>query len=276
MNRIDTRPRRRLAPPRGMETTSRRGDLVSNRTCTVEKCGSPHLARGFCGQHYHQWQRSAEAARPRCSVEVCEKAATRRGWCDTHYSRWQKHGDPETVIVKVRSLCSFVDCGRLVMAHGLCDAHNDQRATGKTLAPIRAWRLRAERDEQGRKLCRRCLEWLPESDFGTSSTSTDGLGYMCMKCNRDTHRLANYGITWDGYQKILADQGGACAICRQECSTGRMLAVDHDHACCPSNSRSCGKCIRGLLCANCNQGIGKLGDSPGRLRAAAEYLERYG
>src|ERR1043166_7904386 len=52
-----------------------------------------------------------------------------------------------------------------------------------------------------------------------------------------------YGMTLEQYDAILAEQSGVCAICTQKCSTGRRLAVDHDHI---------AKIIRGLLCANCN------------------------
>jgi hypothetical protein len=47
--------------------------------------------------------------------------------------------------------------------------------------------------------------------------------------------------------------------------------VDHDHACCPS-SKSCGKCVRGLLCSRCNVALGMCDDSPDRLRALLRYL----
>lgn len=112
---------------------------------------------------------------------------------------------------------------------------------------------------------------MPEDRFGKSSRSTDGLASLCRTCSTDKHRLINYGITAAQYDAMLAAQGGGCAICTEQCSTGRRLAVDHDHSCCPGE-KTCGKCIRGLLCGACNQGIGKLRDSPRLLIAAASYL----
>jgi hypothetical protein len=227
----------------------------------------------MCAKHYGRWQRDEGTDRPRCSIDPCQKPALKRGWCDMHYGRWQRNGDPEKIIVKVRAVCSFGPCDRVSDSHGLCSTHNDQRVAGKSLTEIRAWRSNLERDDQGRKLCRSCLDWLQEDDFGRSSRSPDGLWHICKQCRMDHHRLIRYGLTPDQYDKMLADQGGGCAICGQQCATGRKLAVDHDHSCCPEASRSCGECVRGLLCSACNHGVGKFEDSPERLRRAAEYLE---
>lgn len=73
-----------------------------------------------------------------------------------------------------------------------------------------------------------------------------------------------FGITVDQYEHMLIMQNGVCAICHHVCVTGRNLAVDHCH--------ETGK-IRGLLCANCNRGIGMFKDMPNRLKMAAKYLE---
>lgn len=81
--------------------------------------------------------------------------------------------------------------------------------------------------------------------------------------NRE-QQLARYGLTLATYDELLRSQGGVCAICERECHKNRLLSVDHDH--------STGK-VRGLLCHNCNAGIGQLGDDPALLRRALEYLE---
>ena len=61
-----------------------------------------------------------------------------------------------------------------------------------------------------------------------------------------------YAITYDDYDVMLEQQGGGCAICGSQESGGRgRFHVDHDHSCCPSQ-KTCGKCIRGLLCYACN------------------------
>jgi hypothetical protein len=84
--------------------------------------------------------------------------------------------------------------------------------------------------------------------------------------------LNRFGLTPDDYSKMLESQNGVCAICENECNTGRNLAIDHDRSCC-SGRRSCGKCIRGLLCGNCNNGLGRFKDDINLLNKAIQYLQ---
>lgn len=88
---------------------------------------------------------------------------------------------------------------------------------------------------------------------------------------RKWHLKTLYNVTIERYDEMMARQGGVCAICQGANADGRELAVDHDHTCCEGRT-SCGKCVRGLLCDNCNRGIGHLGDSVERLMIAAKYL----
>jgi hypothetical protein len=82
-----------------------------------------------------------------------------------------------------------------------------------------------------------------------------------------------YGISAADYESMLATQGGGCAICSVPPEPDRRLYVDHDHRCCPGR-RSCGECVRGLLCRHCNLALGQFGDDPNRVAQAAEYLKR--
>lgn len=99
--------------------------------------------------------------------------------------------------------------------------------------------------------------------------------------NKEAERAARllrlYGITPERYDAMLTAQGGHCAICLATEPGGKgTWHVDHKHAdgfkrLPPEEKR---KSVRGLLCNDCNHGIGKLKDSPELLRAAAAYLER--
>ena len=79
-----------------------------------------------------------------------------------------------------------------------------------------------------------------------------------------------YGLAPEEFDRMLNLQNGSCAICKKsfgEAPFGRRLAVDHCH--------DTGK-VRGLLCSQCNGAIGLLGESPKRIRAAADYVARSG
>ena len=80
--------------------------------------------------------------------------------------------------------------------------------------------------------------------------------------NREAYRvrlLAKYRLKEAEYTAMFVAQDGLCAICR----TGAASAVDHDHET---------GVVRGLLCRQCNLGIGHFADNPDRLSAAAKYI----
>lgn len=99
--------------------------------------------------------------------------------------------------------------------------------------------------------------------------------YCSRKCSGRAWRLWRYyRITIDRFEELVREQDGKCAVCHTPTTDWH---IDHDHACCPveRNTEICGKCVRGLLCNNCNGGLGRFKDDPERLRRAADYLERY-
>jgi hypothetical protein len=74
---------------------------------------------------------------------------------------------------------------------------------------------------------------------------------------------ANFNITSDQFVWLRHIQGDACFMCgepevRIDSRTGSVmnLAIDHDHRCCPERGKSCGKCVRHLLCSACNVMVG--------------------
>lgn len=79
------------------------------------------------------------------------------------------------------------------------------------------------------------------------------------------HACKKLGITVEQYEQMLKEQKGVCAICRQACTAGRRLAIDHCH--------KTGK-TRGLLCSACNTAVGLLKDDENLLRRAVSYLKR--
>lgn len=77
-----------------------------------------------------------------------------------------------------------------------------------------------------------------------------------------------YDLDAEEYDEMLERQGGGCAVCglKPERTDSRSLHVDHCHTT---------KVVRGILCNNCNSGIGQFKDDVARLRAAADYLEAF-
>ena len=74
----------------------------------------------------------------------------------------------------------------------------------------------------------------------------------------------HYGMTIEDYDSMLANQEGVCAICHT-IPNKKHLVVDHSH----DNNM-----VRGLLCSNCNTGLGLFKDSIDNLSAAIVYLNR--
>jgi hypothetical protein len=130
-------------------------------------------------------------------------------------------------------------------------------------------------NEKGEVHCRNCGEYFKENKMKQSKNGMyKGLSY-CLDCAPLLNHIRNvrsYGITLEQYHQMLEDQNYACKICGLKESTYRKrLSIDHDHSCCPG-IKSCGKCVRGLLCHHCNAGIGNAKDSVEILQTMIEYL----
>lgn len=80
-----------------------------------------------------------------------------------------------------------------------------------------------------------------------------------------------YKLSAEDYAALIASQGYACKMCGTRAEDlERPLVVDHDHKCC-SGEKTCGKCVRGLICQGCNKALG-LYEDPVLMRLAGEYL----
>lgn len=123
--------------------------------------------------------------------------------------------------------------------------------------------------------------WSPEFPHGTRT----GYNYLC-RC--DPCYEAN-SISWQLRRSevgrsmpelrflAIKKRGGSttCGICNQQFDDFESSFVDYDRACCDVDRamESCGTCVRGLLCGECNTLRSFASDSPERLRAVARYLE---
>jgi len=121
------------------------------------------------------------------------------------------------------------------------------------------------------KICTKCKQERPDSDYTKWSKS------WCRVCRneysrkymkttqrenaRRCHLKATYGLSLIQWETMLAEQGGKCLICEQR---KPIMCVDHDHET---------KAVRGLLCKDCNSGLGLFKDDPKALLNAFQHLE---
>lgn len=132
------------------------------------------------------------------------------------------------------------------------------------------------------KKCSKCGILKSASQFYKDIHHPRQLSSHCIQCRKkadkkrrkipdrkkNQHLKHYYGITAQTYRQMEAEQDGVCAICKQPEKAilngkTKHLAVDHCHAT---------KKVRGLLCSNCNNAIGKFKDDINLLYSAIEYL----
>jgi hypothetical protein len=89
------------------------------------------------------------------------------------------------------------------------------------------------------------------------------------------HYLRNQLYNID-FLELLAKQGGKCFICgtTEPVGQGDGWAINHDHQCC-KGGKSCGNCVKGILCQPCNKGLRAFKNNPDLIKAAQHYLLKY-
>jgi hypothetical protein len=87
-------------------------------------------------------------------------------------------------------------------------------------------------------------------------------------------RKWKFGLSPEETLRLFTGQRGRCYMGGEPLNLDapRGYFVDHARWCCPG-SKSCGRCVRGLTCNNCNVGAGHFSDDPARLRHAADAIE---
>lgn len=126
----------------------------------------------------------------------------------------------------------------------------------------------------GHRYCPDCEVVKPLDDFPRNRADSTGYGTYCKPCHnartratrqrlygwsREYHLRRRYGIGQKEFDELLAAQGGVCGIC----GGAEPEHVDHDHVT---------GYIRGVLCFNCNGGLGHFRDDIARMNKAIAYL----
>lgn len=229
-------------------------DSSTPKLCSVENCRRPSFCRGLCNTHY-KWSREGKdisnqihvkgAKANQCSVEDCCRTQKGRTFCATHYAQYRSKGAVTKEIRRNNTEgCLFDGCKKKHASGGYCAGHYRQVQLGKPLTPL----LKKVRGRVG------CAVNGCESPHQSA-------GF----CNK--HYQWHYA-----YSLSVEDINALSTTC-EICGSNVKILVDHDHSCCPNN-RSCGKCVRGVLCFTCNVAIGMLGDSVESLEKVLSYLKR--
>lgn len=138
-------------------------------------------------------------------------------------------------------------------------------------------KLNISLSKENLKRCSKCTEIKGLGEFSKNKNQKDGYSHYCKACRKIetktrkkqhdcSHYRRRYGITLEMYEEMLIQQNYQCAICGVDAKDAHLhkLFVDHCHA--------TGR-VRGLLCNQCNTGIGMLQDSKEILAKAMVYLD---
>ena len=265
---------------------------MQHATCTLPDCAKPHEAKGYCGTHYQRWLRTGDPyprcrtcgtvvssskrhycsddCKPRCSVDGCESPQRKMGWCAAHYANHQQGREVKPFAYKWAGKgqpCQV--CGEPTgsfRSRKYCSEACSQVAS-RMRRPPRPSPTPSGRPESF--TCRLCGKSTPLMGRRNGKRLQRSDTVWCRDCGRespDALRFKKYGVTPERFAEMTAN---GCHICG---ATDRRYHIDHDHACCPGNKRSCGRCVRGVLCGQCNQALGMMRDRIDLLEKAIEYL----
>lgn len=191
-----------------------------------------------------------------CDRPGCDRKHAGRGLCGTHYQQAVSNG---TLPPRLNN-----------PEHNLTDVDQEaQTATCRICGPVavvvltRVTRCANKHAEDGAKKRASRRDETPERRAARNAY------------HREYARARRFHLRVDaGVMDLLDRAGWQCEICAKPVgvSTGN---IDHDHACCDDKYQTCGSCIRGILCTQCNTAIGMIGDDPEVLSAAADYLRSF-
>jgi len=130
-------------------------------------------------------------------------------------------------------------------------------------------KVKAYRDQtKDRRNTRRRERYAQDENHRNALKAQSSTWYRDHPGKKKNQRLLyHHQISLTEFQALLISQQGACAICGHSDLSDKNFfpVVDHCHT---------SKKVRGLLCMNCNMGLGKFKDNPLFLQAALTYLAK--
>ena len=124
-------------------------------------------------------------------------------------------------------------------------------------------------EKQNTRVCSTCEVDKPlTKDFFYWRSDNQTFRSECKECHKERQIKNKFGVDYQEYHRLLKAQGYRCEICLSSLESSRYskFAIDHCH--------KTGH-VRGLLCTNCNVGLGMFKDNPIRLNSAIKYLHKH-
>ena len=280
--------------------------------CKVDGCTEERLPkRGLCKDHLRDYQ--AERARqyrapdyipPHGRERVCricgDPAIEGKLICAAHRNERER----KRLAIAGRP-CGVDGCqAERVVGHSYCLEHKraaqrkSDNARRRAQGSVERIPKRPPADvPEGHKWCWGCAELgrdavKPVDEFHLDTQKSDGLQTKCKVCQYERYqerleadpehvrsissrsqakhrRRRVYGMDEEQFLARLAAQGGVCVGCLQP---PLRPVIDHDHGCCGPN-KACEKCVRWILCSNCNSTLGFSHENPATLHRLAGLLE---
>lgn len=248
------------------------------------------VARGLCRACYQRWHKTGTTEYQRwgkqtlCQIKDCGKPSEARELCAMHYRRWQRHGHTEQTRPdswgawhKHPLKYTWQYLRRYRGVQKVCEEwQNDflQFVADVGERPSPKHKLFAA--DESKPIGPGNFVWKRSLTERVDGEDEETFKARRARARRAVHQEAeksynlkkDYGLSREKYDALHAAQNGKCAICGTNESLvirGKKLrlAVDHCHDT---------GAIRGLLCSQCNTGLGCFGDDPDRVEAAARYL----
>ena len=155
----------------------------------------------------------------------------------------------------IKQICKFSECSNIEYGkQGICKIHYQQlwRTKYPEKVALDREKIKHYRQINKEKISIKNKEWALRNKEKR-------------KINKRNWQLKQYGLTPNTFNELLKSQNNKCSICKLVFSDTIKLHIDHNH----KTDK-----IRGLLCSQCNTGIGQLRESEEIFLSAIDYLRR--